>query len=247
MSDNEDPSTLAGVGDEVLTTTLVTIVFLAGVLHHLWRTMDFRWIGEWWQARQNPPPPAEQTAVTQRANRSYSDDKCLICLEDIRLPLTTNCGHRFCAECLIKWLQGPARRPTTSCPTCRQHVSALLRNFEPVADDEARRVLMRQINFYNRRYSGEPRPFWEHVRDLPLLLSHLASEFFSLGGLMYMFRIRIAVCFFLALVYLLSPVDVVPEAMFGLLGFLDDLFVLIVLGVYMSLIYRRLLAERYVE
>lgn len=64
---------------------------------------------------------------------------------------------------------------------------------------------------------------------------------------MYMFRIRITVCFFLAIVYLLSPVDMVPEAMFGLLGLLDDLFVLIVLGVYMSLIYRRLLAERYVE
>lgn len=89
---------------------------------------------------------------------SYSDDKCLICLEDIRLPLTTNCGHRFCAECLIKWLEGPARAPTTSCPTCRQHVSALLRNFEPVENDEACQQLLRQINYYNRRYSGEPRP-----------------------------------------------------------------------------------------
>lgn len=62
---------------------------------------------------------------------------------------------------------------------------------------------------------------------------------------MYMFRLRIFLCFLAALVYLISPLDMIPEAVFGLLGLLDDLFVLVLLGVYMTLIYRRFLAERW--
>nr|CAD7453739.1 unnamed protein product [Timema tahoe] len=47
-----------------------------------------------------------------------------------------------------------------------------------------------------------------------------------------------------SLVYLLSPLDFIPEAMFGLLGFLDDLFVVFLLAIYVSILYRRLVVSR---
>ena len=82
------------------------------------------------------------------------------------------------------------------------------------------------------------------MRDLPTLLRHLASEFFSVGGLVLMFRLRVLVLFAAALLYFISPLDIIPEAVFGVLGFLDDIFILILLAVYISIMYRQFVVQR---
>ncbi|XP_037558256.2 E3 ubiquitin-protein ligase RNF170, partial [Dermacentor silvarum] len=87
----------------------------------------------------------------------------------------------------------------------------------------------------------------DHLRDLPTLLRHAGSEFFSVGGIMYMFRLRIVLCFVAAIMYLISPLDMIPEAIFGILGLLDDLFVVLLLAIYVTVIYRRFLAARWQE
>jgi RING finger protein 170 len=61
---------------------------------------------------------------------------------------------------------------------------------------------------------------------------------------MLMFRIRIVLCFLAALMYLFSPLDIIPEAVFGVLGLLDDVFVVFLLAIYISIIYRRLVVSR---
>lgn len=86
--------------------------------------------------------------------------------------------------------------------------------------------------------------FMEMIRDCPTLMRHLWNEFFSVGGLMLMFRIRIVLCFLAALMYLFSPLDIIPEAVFGVLGLLDDVFVLFLLAIHISIIYRRLVVSR---
>lgn len=84
----------------------------------------------------------------------------------------------------------------------------------------------------------------EYVWDLPCLLRHLWLEFFSEGGLFLMFRLRVVMCFVAALMYLLSPLDIVPEAAFGVLGLLDDLFIFVLILLYVSVIYRRYVVAR---
>lgn len=77
---------------------------------------------------------------------------------------------------------------------------------------------------------------------MPVLLTHLASQFFSVSGLIWMFRMRILMCFGIAMVYILSPFDIIPESVFGLIGIIDDVFVLLLFAVYISIAYRRFLA-----
>jgi len=67
----------------------------------------------------------------------------------------------------------------------------------------------------------------------------------TLGGVVYMLRIRIVLCFVAAIMYLVSPLDLIPEAFFGILGLLDDMFVLLLLALYVSIIYRRYFATRW--
>lgn len=60
-----------------------------------------------------------------------------------------------------------------------------------------------------------------------------------------MLRIRIVICFMAAIMYLISPLDLIPEAVFGVLGLLDDVFVVLLLAIYVTMIYRRFLADRW--
>ncbi|XP_063467062.1 E3 ubiquitin-protein ligase RNF170 isoform X5 [Symphalangus syndactylus] len=113
-------------------------------------------------------------------------------------------------------------------------------------DDQSQDIvrLHQDINDYNRRFSGQPRSIMERIMDLPTLLRHAFREMFSVGGLFWMFRIRIILCLMGAFFYLISPLDFVPEALFGILGFLDDFFVIFLLLIYISIMYREVITQR---
>ncbi|CAL8276494.1 unnamed protein product [Merluccius merluccius] len=114
-----------------------------------------------------------------------------------------------------------------------------------VQDGEAvPQLIHRDVNDYNRRFSGQPRSLMDRLRDVPTLLRHAFRELFSMGGLFWMFRIRILLCLVGALTYLVSPLDFLPEALFGLLGFMDDFLVILLLFVYISIMYREVVTQR---
>lgn len=46
-----------------------------------------------------------------------------------------------------------------------------------------------------------------------------------------------------AALYVLSPLDIVPEAAFGLLGLFDDLFIVLLFLLYLSAAYRQLMGQ----
>ncbi|KAI6058274.1 E3 ubiquitin-protein ligase RNF170 isoform X2 [Aix galericulata] len=111
-------------------------------------------------------------------------------------------------------------------------------------DQQDATQVLQDVNDYNRRFSGQPRSIMERIMDLPTLLRHAFREMFSVGGLFWMFRIRIFLCLLGALLYLASPLDFLPEALFGILGFLDDFFVIFLLLIYISIMYREVVTQR---
>ncbi|XP_033124526.1 E3 ubiquitin-protein ligase RNF170-like [Anneissia japonica] len=188
-----------------------------------------------------------QGEATERAPRQVNRDaQCPICLvEQMNFATETNCGHVFCANCLITYWRYGAWLGAIQCPVCRQIVTILFpcfRDNENGGDGHA--AIMQEINDYNRRFSGEPRPLMDYLRDLPTLLRHLVIEMFSPSGLVWMFRLRIFVCFIAATLYLLMPLDVIPEAVFGVIGLFDDVLIILVLGIYVTVIYRGIIADR---
>ncbi|VDP30210.1 unnamed protein product [Soboliphyme baturini] len=174
--------------------------------------------------------------------RHHSRNPCPICLGAITCPALTNCGHCFCATCIVHYWKFRAYPGTIRCPICRSRVSLLLTD-GTLRDASNMNDIRRDINDYNRRFSGEPRPFLDYLRDVPVLIPHLCRQFFSWNGLVVMFRFRIVVCVLAALVYALSPFDLIPEACFGILGFLDDAFVFVLLLIYLSILYRRFISN----
>lgn len=187
-----------------------------------------------------------QSNMVNASRHIDSDSQCPVCLGELHYPVETNCGHLFCAQCVITYWRHGNWLGAIRCPVCRQTVTVLLRCFREDPDNpEATNDIIYNINDYNRHFSGEPRDWLDYLWDLPTLLRHASTEFFSVGGLMYMFRLRIFLCFFAGIMYLISPLDMIPEAVFGILGLLDDLFVIFLLAIYVTVIYRRFLGSRW--
>ena len=83
----------------------------------------------------------------------------------------------------------------------------------------------------------------EQVRDLPMLLRHLVVYLFSGEGLHFAYQLRVLVLALFWIVYLLSPLDLLPEAVFGLIGLLDDLVIFLLISMYLTFLFRQIMSN----
>ena len=81
-----------------------------------------------------------------------------------------------------------------------------------------------------------------YIYDVPILLRHLWRELFTIRGLIIIRRLHLLLILVLIVVYIVSPLDLLPEAVFGVLGLLDDIIIIVGTLVYISLVYRALIA-----
>ena len=61
------------------------------------------------------PPPA-YTPLSSSAESAFL---CSICLDPVKNPVLTQCGHLYCWSCLYRWLN----TQHTTCPVCKAGVS----------------------------------------------------------------------------------------------------------------------------
>lgn len=247
-----------GIGDEVLIFIVVISLFFVpicvfGILRTDWRSLLLP-MRNLYQRLFSLGPHADigNRMENVESVRTYNPERCPICLNNHQLAVETNCGHLYCGSCLRTYIYVEGIMMPISCPMCRQSVTMLFTCFTPHELESSPNstiggeveLFHSMVENYNRRFSGAPRSLMEMVRDMPILLRHMWNEFFTVDGLMVMFRVRIILCFLAAVMYLFSPLDIIPEAVFGVIGFLDDIFVMFVLAVYVSIIYRRLVSSR---
>ena len=122
--------------------------------------------------------------------------------------------------------------------------------------------LWRSVVDYNQRMSGQPRPvssptsfkkyhrsfnfslqLLHYVYDIPVIVSHVWRLLFTVQGVLLLYRLHILLLLLLLLLYLLSPLDLVPESVFGVMGLLDDLVILVAVFSYVSLLYRNYITQ----
>lgn len=82
-----------------------------------------------------------------------------------------------------------------------------------------------------------------YLYDVPALLSHIWRELFTVQGLLLLYRLRILFIFLIVGAYLIMPFDLLPELVLGVMGFLDDILVLLCALVWVTLIYRTYVAN----
>lgn len=81
----------------------------------------------------------------------------------------------------------------------------------------------------------------DHIRDLPVIIPHLLRTLLSFRGLVLMSQCRIILCLLGLFFYVIIPGDLLPENVFGIFGFLDDILIVFFIFVYISIMFRQLL------
>jgi len=229
-----------GVGDEVYlfgTLTVLTAIVLYKVFTNVFE-------------RLSAPDHPSTTEMSDRGRTRSNQHDCAICLDQASFAVETNCSHVYCGDCLLEVWRRSSQLSATSCPYCRQRITLILpyfsleeRDSADPADAEKKEKILVELSTYNRRYSGEPRSLMEQIRDLPMLLRHLLARLYSGEGLHLAFQLRIVVMAALWLLYLLSPLDLIPEAVFGFIGLLDDLVIFLMISAHLTFIFRTLMAN----
>ncbi|XP_038673539.1 tripartite motif-containing protein 65-like isoform X2 [Scyliorhinus canicula] len=80
--------------------------------------------------------------------------QCGICLETFCCPVTIECGHSFCSECITKYWDGPGG--TLSCPQCRRTFTSRPLLSKNICLDQITEVLQRVGT--NRNPGSDPDP-----------------------------------------------------------------------------------------
>ncbi|XP_018113765.1 E3 ubiquitin-protein ligase RNF170 isoform X1 [Xenopus laevis] len=195
----------------------------------------------------SPKPEKEKLSLAKnkdsykcRQSHFHNDLNCPVCLQTATMPVETNCGHLFCGSCLMTYWRHDPWLGAMSCPLCRQKVVILYNDFWENQPDQLSRDIVQDIRHYNNRFSGKPRPFTDYLYDMPSLLHLALRRIFTMGGLVWVFCLRILVCLFGAIVCLSSPFDAIPDPMCGILSIIDDLVVVFLLLICVINIFQQL-------
>ncbi|CAL9055480.1 unnamed protein product [Musa banksii] len=177
------------------------------------------------------------------------DDFCSICHDNFTLPCQANCSHWFCGHCILRvWHHGSALQPC-KCPICRRFITLLIPADAAVQErqDTGASQVLENIEKYNRKFGGGPSSIIQRLRDLPFFMRRLLRELIDTQRSLLPLVLRARIFFAMAVsaIYVLSPVDILPEGVFGFVGLLDDLIVLLVVILHLATIYRSVLVYRH--
>ncbi|XP_020598353.1 E3 ubiquitin-protein ligase RNF170-like isoform X2 [Phalaenopsis equestris] len=145
------------------------------------------------------------------------------------------------------WHHGSALQPC-KCPICRRFITLLI----PTTTMQSQRheleasQVLENIEKYNRSFGGGSHSLLQRLRDLPFFTRRLLRELMDpQRSLPLVFRARMILAIIPAILYVLSPIDIIPEGVFGLVGFLDDLLILLIAFLHLAAIYRSILLYRH--
>ncbi|KAL1214479.1 hypothetical protein V5N11_033700 [Cardamine amara subsp. amara] len=154
-------------------------------------------------------------------NRPPENDLCSICHSHFTAPAQANCSHWFCGNCImLVW----------------RHGSTL----QPFAD------VLGNLETYNRLFGGRSTSLVQRMQDLPFLLRRLLREMMDpQRTLPFVIRARVYIAMILSAVYIISPIDIIPEGVLGIVGLLDDLLIALICFLHVAALYRSVLYIRH--
>ena len=197
--------------------------------------------------------PSPRPAPTAPRVDNAAPRDCPICLDKASFAVETNCAHVYCAQCFLEYHErgggggGSLLLQPVVCPCCRRRVDAIMTRFtstEESASDMA--AILQRVQAYNARFSSQPRSFTESLSDTPTYLRRMGEELrhSPFGVVLMLVRTHFLLSLIGGVLYVVSPIDLLPELVMGVLGLVDDALVLLVICVVLASIYRTATVQR---
>nr|ADV02777.1 C3HC4-type zinc RING finger family protein [Ipomoea batatas]GMD51020.1 E3 ubiquitin-protein ligase RNF170-like [Ipomoea batatas] len=173
---------------------------------------------------------------------------CSVCHGNFHIPCQANCSHWFCGNCILQvWDHGSALQPC-KCPLCRRQITLLVPSEASSRQRQSPEVsdVFTRVETYNRLFGQHSTGLLQKLQDLPFLLRRLLREITDpQRSLPFVIRARVYLAAFLSVLYVLSPIDIIPEGFLGIIGFLDDLIIVFICFLHVAALYRSLLVFRH--
>ncbi len=96
------------------------------------------------------------------------------------------------------------------------------------------------LRTYNMRFSEE-RTFADYILDAPFLVKRFLREICTTDITVLVRNYRLILTMVTGILYLVSPFDLIPEMVFGLIGYLDDLVIVIFVFIAVGQGFRQVL------
>ncbi|KAG6751058.1 hypothetical protein POTOM_045575 [Populus tomentosa] len=171
-----------------------------------------------------------------------------IALIGFALMVCTVVYRKIIGDCImLVWHHGSVLQPC-KCPLCRRQITLLVpgeaslreRNDPNVAE------VLGKIERYNHLFGGNTSSLVQRMQDLPFLLGRLLREIMDpQRSLPMVIKARVYIAMVLSAVYIISPVDIIPEGILGIVGLLDDLLIVLICFLHVAAIYRSVLYYRH--
>jgi hypothetical protein len=153
------------------------------------------------------------------------DRTCAICVDDMKSPVELlPCGHHFCVECLEKWWSATGLYRRVKCPNCRGLAEMIVPAYR-LREAHGERAEQPEVDEPIRRYNTL---FGEAPRSVRGFFATITNAISNQRFLPFMLRLRMISMTIFGLFYVLSPMDVISEHTLGLIGFIDDAIVIVV-------------------
>lgn len=184
----------------------------------------------------------------QKMSVPPANDCCSICHGNFHVPCQANCSHWFCGNCILQvWNYGSAFQPCT-CPLCRRQITLLIptdaASHQRENSEEAE--VLGKIERYNRHFGARSNGLVQRLQDLPFLLRRLSREILDpQRSLPLVIRARVYLAMLLSAIYIISPIDIIPEGILGVIGLMDDLLIALICFLHIATLYRSVLVFRH--
>jgi uncharacterized membrane protein YkvA (DUF1232 family) len=156
------------------------------------------------------------------------DNICCICLaEPKRYRVVATCSHSFCADCIFGYYRKNMDE-RIDCPLCRKDIITLFKAFQEKEPAEKIAEIRHHLTEYNRKF-GDDRSIKRTIKELPFVLVRIMNYLFSNQFLLFFFSSAIFLKAVVAIVvYQLLPYDIMPSALLGSVGYVDNTLVIVV-------------------
>ncbi|GER37854.1 hypothetical protein STAS_14279 [Striga asiatica] len=106
--------------------------------------------------------------------------------------------------------------------------------------------ILQRIERYNRLYGERSNGLMQRMQDLPFLLKRLLRDIMDpQRSLPFVIRARVYLAMMVSFIYVISPVDIIPEALLGVFGLLDDVIIVFICFLHVAALYRAVLLSRH--
>lgn len=170
----------------------------------------------------------EEESVKRRDENEKppEDDCCPICFGNFSIPCKTNCGHWFCASCILQLWHYRSTIQRCKCPICCCLISKLIPEASLLVQQEEDVVeLLKKIRRYNRLYISGASGVFLKVLALPLLTRRILRVL--MDSLMDPDQVRLnyylmrILAFFLSRIYCSCQFQFIPTGGLGIWRLFD--------------------------